>query len=333
LAGNSDSAVGDLARELSALFGDPGAIATLKSRVADSKVEPSSRRQALEALLRARIENLTPVLMQLLDDHELAPDAIRALAAVGDPQTPALLLGRYQTFFDNETRTEAINALASRSIYATNLLEAVHRGVVPRNDVGPTQVQQLRSLKDPEIDSRVSTLWPKLDNSPSAKRELLTRYKALLTPARLKTADPSAGRQIFKQTCALCHTLFGEGAKIGPELTGADRRNLDYLLENILDPSAVVPENYRAWVITLKDDRVLNGIIAAKNDQMVTVQTTSEKVVLPRSEIDSMTESQLSMMPEGLLQALNEQQVANLIAYLMSAGQVPLAAGDSGTGR
>jgi putative heme-binding domain-containing protein len=86
-------------------------------------------------------------------------------------------------------------------------------------------------------------------------------------------------------------------------------------------------------VITLKDDRVLNGIIAAKNDQMVTVQTTSEKVVLPRSEIDSMTESQLSMMPEGLLQALNEQQVANLIAYLMSAGQVPLAAGDSGTGR
>jgi putative heme-binding domain-containing protein len=80
-------------------------------------------------------------------------------------------------------------------------------------------------------------------------------------------------------------------------------------------------------VITLKDDRVLNGIIAAKNDQTVTLQTSSEKVVLPRSEIDSMTQSQLSMMPEGLLQALTDQQAADLISYLMSAGQVPMAAG------
>ena len=185
----------------------------------------------------------------------------------------------------------------------------------------------MRSLKDADIDSRVSVLWPQLDDSPSAKRELVTRYKALLTPARLQAADPSTGRQVFKQTCALCHALFGEGANIGPELTGADRRNLDYLLENILNPSAVVPENYRAWVITLKDDRVLNGIIAAKNDQTVTLQTTSEKVVLPRSEIDSMTESQLSMMPEGLLQALTDQQAADLVAYLMSPGQVPMGAG------
>jgi hypothetical protein len=138
-------------------------------------------------------------LVKLLDDNALAPDAIRALAAVGDPQTPALLLGRYQTFSENETRTEVINALASRSTFATNLLEAVHRGVVPRKDVGPTQVRQLRSLKDPDIDSRVNALWPPLDDSPSAKRELLARYKALLTPARLRAADPSTGRQVFKQ--------------------------------------------------------------------------------------------------------------------------------------
>ena len=331
LAGNSDPAVSDLARELSALFGDPGAIENFRSRVLNPNIDLSARRQALQTLLRVRAKNTAPLLVKLLDDTALAPDAIRALAAIGDPQTPPLLLERFASFSDNDTRTEVINTLASRSSFATNLVEAVHRGVVPRKDVGPTQVRQLHSLRDPDIDSRVSALWPEWDDSPSAKRELLTRYKQLLTPARLQTADPSAGRLVFKQACSVCHTLFGEGAKIGPELTGADRRNLDYLLPNILDPSAVVPENYRAWVVTMKDDRVLNGIIAAKADQTVTLQTTSEKLVLQRSEIDSMSESQLSMMPEGLLQTLTEQQVADLICYLMSPGQVPVAAGGGGS--
>jgi putative membrane-bound dehydrogenase-like protein len=331
LASNSDPVVSDRARELSALFGDRGAIENLKSRVSDPNVEMASRRQSLRILLRVRAENLNPLLVKLLDDGMLAPDAIRAMAALGDPQTPELLLSRYEKFGENEARTEVINALASRSTFATNLLEAVHRGVVPRKDVGPTQVRQLRSLKDPDIDSWVGTLWPQLDDSPSAKKELLAKYRALLTPTRLQAADAAAGRQVFKQTCGLCHTLFGEGAKIGPELTGADRRNLDYLLENILNPSAVVPENYRAWVITMKDDRVLNGIIAAKDDHAVTLQTTSEKVVLQRSEIDSMTESQLSMMPEGLLQGLTDQQASDLIAYLMSAGPPPVASGAAGS--
>ena len=329
LAGSSDPEVSNLARELSALFGDPGAIENLRSKAADANADTAARRQALQTLLRARVGNLTSLLTALLDDRSLAPDAIRALATTADPQTPELLLARYAAAPDAETRIEMINALASRATFATNLLEAVHRGVVPRKDVGPTQVRQLRSLKEPEIDSRVAMLWPQLDDSPSAKRELLTRYKELITPAHLQTADPSAGRQVFKQACAVCHTLFGEGAKIGPELTGADRRNIDYLLENILDPSAVVPENYRAWVITMKDDRVLNGIIEVKSDKTVTLQTTSEKLVLQRSEIDSMAESQLSMMPEGLLQGLTEQQVFDLVAYLMSPAQVPLAAGST----
>ena len=326
LAGSSDPAVSELARELSAIFGDPGAIENLRTTAADPNAETGSRRQALQILLRARVENLGPLLVKLLDDAALAPDAIRALATTGNAQTPALLLARYPTVQDSETRTEMINALASRSTFAQSLLEAVHRGIIPRKDVGPTQVRQLHSLKDPAIDSRVNDLWPQLNGSPSAKKELLTHYKELLTPARLQAADTSAGRQIFKQTCALCHTLFGEGAKIGPELTGADRRNLDYLLENILDPNAVVAENYRAWVVTLKDDRVLNGIIAEQTDQTLTLQTTSEKVVLRRSEIDSLSQSQLSMMPEGLLQALSTQQVCNLIGYLMSPAQVPMAA-------
>ena len=326
LAGSHDRVVAHLAQELGALFGDPKAIENLRTVLSDNKATLDARRHALQTLLQIRADNLTPSLKLLLEDSELAADAIRALATTGEPQTPAILLERYPALKTDEAKAEVINTLASRAAFATALLEGVHRGVIPRKDVNPTQIRQLRSLQDSDIDTRVTALWPQLDDSPSGKKQLFAHYKQLLTPERLQSSDPSAGRRVFQQTCAVCHTLYGEGAKIGPELTGADRHNLDYLLDNVLDPSAVVPENYRAWVISMKDDRVLNGILASQTDKLITLQTTSEKLVLQRSEIDSMNQSQLSMMPEGLLQGLADQQVCNLISYLMSSGQVPLAA-------
>ncbi len=326
LASSANPLIVSLARELGALFGDATAIAGLRSTLADTQAKPEARRQALQTLLQIQAGNLTPVLTPLVDDPDLAPEAIRALAATGDPQTPELLLRRYSALKTDATKAEIINTLASRLAFATSLLEGVHRGLVPRKDVSPSQIRQLRSLKDLEIDSRVNTLWPQMDDSPSGKKQLFARYRKLLAPARLQAADPSAGRAVFQKTCAVCHTLYGEGAKIGPELTGADRHNLEYLLDNILDPSAVVPENYRAWVISMKDDRVLNGIIVSQTDKLVTLQTTSEKLLLQRGEIDSMNQSRLSMMPEGLLQGLGDAQVCDLISYLMSSTQVPLAA-------
>jgi putative membrane-bound dehydrogenase-like protein len=327
LSASANSVVAHLAQELGALFGDPKAISGLRSVVSNTKASNNDRRHALQTLVQIKADNLTPLLMPLLEDPEMAPDAIRALAATGEPQTPTILLERYVGMKPDAAKAEVINTLASRSIFATPLLESVHLGVVPRKDVSASQVRQLRSLKDPDIDARVNALWPQLDDSPSAKKQLFAHYKQLLVPSRLQAADLSAGRRVFQQTCAVCHTLYGEGAKIGPELTGADRHNLDYLLDNILDPSAVVPENYRAWVVSLKDDRVLNGIIVGQTDKLITLQTTSDKVVIQRSEIDSMNQSQLSMMPEGLLQGLSEQQACDLIAYLMSSAQVPLAGG------
>ena len=327
LAASTDGRVAHLARELGALFHDPNAIAQLRSVLSETNAAPEDRRQALHRLVQIRADNLTPALTLCLDDPELAADAIRALASTGDQQTPATLLQRYPALTSDATKAEVINTLASRSSFATPLLEGIHRGIVPRKDVSPSQIRQLRSLKDPDVDARVVALWPQMDESASGKKQLFARYTQLLTPARLHAADPSAGRRTFQQTCSVCHTLYGEGAKIGPELTGADRHNLEYLLDNVLDPSAVVPENYRAWVVSMKDDRVLNGIIVSQNDKLITLQTTSEKLVVQRSEIDSMQQSQLSMMPEGLLQGLNDQQVCDLVSYLMSSGQVPLAAG------
>ena len=130
--------------------------------------------------------------------------------------------------------------------------------------------------------------------------------EARLTPAALGTADAGRGRALFNQACASCHALYGHGGAIGPDLTGAGRENLDYLLENIVDPSATVTADFRMVVAALADGRVLNGIVRAKTDRTLTLQTQADALVLERREIERLDPSPASLMPEGLLGPLSE---------------------------
>jgi len=118
--------------------------------------------------------------------------------------------------------------------------------------------------------------------------------------------------------------MYGEGGKIGPDLTGAGRDNLDYLLENIADPSAVVSADFRMTILHLKDGRVLNGMVRNKTERTLAVQTMTEQLTLERSDITRMEELPVSLMPEGLLEALSPTQRRNLIAYLIQKSQAPL---------
>ena len=142
-----------------------------------------------------------------------------------------------------------------------------------------------------------------------------------LSPKELKTADIKHGQQLFLKTCGVCHRLYGEGASIGPDLTGSGRKDLGYLLENILDPNAVVAADYKMSIIDLKDGRVLTGIIGEKREHTISVQTLNEKLTIERSEIEKVQPSSLSLMPEGLLETLNDDEKCDLIGYLMTPSQ------------
>jgi len=324
LAKSPEENVRRLVRELAVVFGDGRAADELRLILGNAGAEPGIRRRALQALVQNRAPNLVPLLQGLLKELDLAPDAVRGLASLGDPATSTILLNSYPGLRSSSAKTEVINALASRPAFAGALFEAVRSGVIRRQDVGPLQVRQMRSFQDPQMDRQLTELWPELRPRSAEKEQQLARYRKRLTPERLASANAAQGRQVFNQVCATCHLLFGEGAQIGPDLTGSDRRNLEYLLDNILDPSGVVPDSYRVSVITLKDGRVLNGVAGAKTERTLTVQTPTEKLTLERVEIESVTESQLSMMPEGLIEALKEEDLRDLIGYLMVPSQVPL---------
>jgi putative heme-binding domain-containing protein len=163
----------------------------------------------------------------------------------------------------------------------------------------------------------------------------MAHYKALLTADFLNSADRSRGRAIYARTCASCHRLFGEGGDVGPDLTGSQRANLDYVLENVLDPSAIVPQDYQVTVVETKDGRVLTGIIKQENEKALTVRTQNDSILVPKDEIETRRRSPLSMMPDGLLAPLKNEDVRDLdvrdlIAYLASPTQVPLPEEKSG---
>jgi putative heme-binding domain-containing protein len=137
-------------------------------------------------------------------------------------------------------------------------------------------------------------------------------------------ADLKGGRRLFQQLCAACHILFDEGGAIGPNLTGAQRTSLEYLLENTLDPSAAVAKEFQMQIIELTDGRLVTGFLSAETETTVTIRTVNEELVTPKTAIRTQTASPLSIMPEGLLDALTPTQLRDLCGYLMSPAQVPL---------
>ena len=109
---------------------------------------------------------------------------------------------------------------------------------------------------------------------------------------------------------------IGEGGAIGPDITGSQRANLDYLLENLLDPNAVVPREYQVTIFTTTSGRTISGLVKEESDRAVTIQAQNEIVILPKNEIEQRTASKLSMMPEGVLEQMSIEEARALVAYL-----------------
>ena len=174
------------------------------------------------------------------------------------------------------------------------------------------------------MNKRLRQVFPATALIGSDRLASIARWREELAPAKLQKADPGRGRKLFAEACGSCHRLFGEGGTPGPELTGAQRGELQYWLENILDPSGIVPQNYRMSVVRLKDGRILTGVPGLQRGRTISLQTPKEKLVLDQRLIVEVKPTALSLMPDGLLGQLKSAQVRDLISYLMSPGQVKL---------
>ena len=313
----------EVVRELETLFGDGRAMAEVTAMVLDGKADPRVRRQALQTLIDAKAPDLRSLCEKSLDNRDLAATAARGLTQFDDPAVARKLVLSYRKVYPHE-RPAILEALVSRPAFAREMLANIGAGKIPREDIGAYHARQIRALGDKDLSQKLTEVWGELRDTPADRKRLMAEWKGRLTAETLAKANLPQGRLLYQKACATCHVLYGEGQKVGPDLTGSGRSNIDYLLENIIDPAAAVPADYRMSVLALKDGRVLTGLVMARNNQTLTLRTPTDTRVVAVDEIEESKASPLSLMPDGLLQTLTEAQVRDLFGYLMHPGQVPL---------
>ena len=320
-----DAKVREQALGLALTFGDRSALDSLKATLKDTKAAPEARKRSLDSLVLAKASDLAPLLHELVSDRLLRLEAIRALSGYDDAKTPDVLIGAYKSLALPEKQA-AITTLAARAGYANRLIAAIRTDAIPRSDVPADAVRQRRLLEDKAVQTAVTDLWGTVRDTPAEKQKRIEELKALLSKPGKREPDVAHGRAIYALTCAQCHMLFGTGGKVGPDITGSTRANLDYILANVLDPNALIGKDYQATEIRTIEDQLIVGIVEREDDQAVTLKTTGGSVIVPRDEMQSRKLSEKSMMPEGLIDPYSEDQLRDLIAYLAAGGQTPLLA-------
>ena len=315
----NDAKLHNFIAQIGQLFGDAKAAASQLAVLQDRTAPVDRRREILLAFARDSFTAALPVTFSLLDEAPLRRDAIRALASFDDPQVAQTLIDRYAKLSPLE-KSEVVLTLSARRTTAQALVAELKKNNIPKSDVNAFAARQLYRVLGPSFVG----FWGPITQLASNKQADMAKYKGLLTDDALAKANFGHGRAIFERTCGLCHTLYGSGGKVGPDLTGSNRGNLDYILTEIINPSEVVQEGYQLVNVNTRDGRELSGIVAAEDAQQLTLRLIGQDIVIAKSEILSREKSPISMMPEGLLNSFTTVEVCDLLAYLRTIKQVPL---------
>lgn len=275
------------------------------------------------AMLRTLNEAATPEcvepLLKLLNPGE--SEAVRlavltALQRFDDGRISEALLHGYGKM-NARLRSRVRAVLFSRKAWALAFLQGVNRGTYPAAEVAVEELRTLSLFKDKKLEELVRKHWGNVQ--PGTSEEKLAEVRRLTNDLRAGTGDVRAGHELYRKHCAACHRLFGEGETVGPDLTHANRKDRDYLLVSIVDPSALIRKEYVSYVVQTTDGRVLTGLMAAQTPGSITLLAAkNERTTISREKIESIQESSTSLMPENLLRQLKPKELRDLFRYLQS---------------
>ncbi|MCB0668518.1 MAG: c-type cytochrome [Saprospiraceae bacterium] len=301
--------ISQLLNEISQQLGNQDAIremlTTLKTNAA-----PEEKNTAIQQLSARKVPDLVPLIPALLENEETRTVAIRATAQYDDYNLGQLLIKKYG-MFPPATQTEIINAMSSRPTYGGILARSIAEGKIPKRDIPAYVARQLRRV----VGSGFVEIWGPIDEPDPDIQQTYEHYKAIVGRG---TIDLKSGEKIFQTTCGPCHRMYDKGGDIGPELTGSNRTNLDYLLSNILEPNAEIQDDYRMIIVSMRDGRTFMGNSVGEDERQITLKIVGqEEVTLNKAEIQSTEVTPVSLMPAGLLSNLSEEEIADLLGYLM----------------
>jgi len=305
-------------------LGDVKAQQAALDLVSDEKRPESERIKLIEILGETGQVQAVPHLLAICEkstSRELKGAALRALQRFPDLSVGQTILVLFRKF-DADLRDRVTDMLSSRLVWADLLVKQVETGEIRPEEVSRGHVQQMAAFKDSALNQRIEKLWGKFQTESAVeKQSTINRLKLVLKPSgvagRDAKGDPDEGKKLFLQNCAVCHKLFGDGNIIGPDLTGMDRKNTDFMLANIVDPGAYIRPEYLSYDLETTDDQVISGVmVESMPAAVVLLDRNNQRHTISRQQIKQLKESQVSMMPEGLLEALQPQQIMDLFSYL-----------------
>ena len=308
---------GTTADQLSALFGDKAVLAKMRGILADASQPLPQRRSAFDLLKRVNDTESTPIFVKLLDQPDFTSAVIPLLSRSTDPATASTLINRFTKLSDTD-RSAALGTLTSRAELALPLLTAVKTGTFEKKHLSSLQIRQMRNLNNAEINTLLDATWGKVNESTEAAKASIAKLKKAYQSAPLWAFNAKSGEETFKQVCAVCHAMGGVGGKLGPDLAGSWRNGLDYFLENIIDPNAVVGDNFQLHVLTKKDGSVISGVIEQETDTAITARTVTDSVIIPKADLKDRQKMPVSLMPPGLLESMPERKALELLKCLLS---------------
>lgn len=274
---------------------------------------------AIDLLSQAASHKELPFFLSALEKPSADPvrlSALNALASFKDETVGKALLAQYSSFTPS-LKQKALSLLSQRESFALELLKGIDSMAISKTDISMDLARSMASFKEPRIQELLKKHWGKV--APPSPGEKIARISYVQLVVNRSKPDPMRGKELFKKQCATCHILFGEGSKVGPDLTTSDRKSLLPLVTHVVDPSAYIRPEFIAQVVETKDGRTLTGLLAEETSNSITlIDAKNQRTTLSREKVETMASSPKSIMPDNILDTLTDQDIADLFSYLRS---------------
>ena len=282
----------------------------------DSAADLASRLEAINVIGRnplATAQHARALSRLFSAEHESALQvaAIDALAMQSHDEVAEEILSAWPSFTPS-LRASAVEALLGRKRWAHALVMAIENEAIPASQLNTAQRARLAAYPDAEIRQLAERHFSQ--TATGERAAVLARYEKSKTGG-----DASRGKALYQKLCANCHEFRGAGSRVGPALDASEFRAPETMLREILDPNRAIDGRYAEYVAITTSGRVKNGILVEESGNTVTLRgQQGEETRLLRSELESLTSTGKSLMPEGFENDIPPADMADLLDYLCS---------------
>ena len=314
---SDDASIRRAAESLGAAFGDARLFARMRLVLSDAESDLDAKRHALSILENDSSPENLPHLLGLLDSDALAPRVIPQLGRFEQPAVARALIRRVAGW-DDEPSTAAMEVLTSRAAWAERLLDAIAAGRLEANMLTAYHARQIANLGDASLTQRLTQQWGSVGPASEELRAKINAMVQAYREAPLWAYSQREGGEHFKRLCAACHEPNQTSERLAPRLAGTGSKGIEYIAENVIDPNAVIGQDYQARLLATVDGRIFSGLVEEESDSAITIRTATDRVTVAKADLAEVRVSDNSFMPTGLLEPLNERQRIELLKYLMS---------------